>query len=155
MTNQRIISTTNLPLAAVILSATTLLILSGHSLGQSSLNPIINPQACSYDPTTRRLTIKGENFQRGATVTLKAPAGPISLGSVKVKGATKIFVNDVSRADIGSGIDVTVINPDGSASLPAHLELGVSDDRSLSEDDVKTIIAQAVAQAEASGLKAT
>jgi uncharacterized protein GlcG (DUF336 family) len=53
------------------------------------------------------------------------------------------------------GVDVTVINPDGSASQTVHLGLSVSDDSKLTADDVKKIIAQAVAQAEASGLKAT
>ncbi len=135
-----------------------LLCFSSHSLawfGQSSLTPVINPQACSYDATTGRLTIKGENFLRGAIVTLKAPAGQISIGSVKVKSAGKIFVNGVAEADINSGIDVTVINPDGSASQEIHLNLSGADDGKLTEADVKTIIAQAVAQAEASGFKAT
>src|SRR5262249_3264344 len=153
-----IIRTKRVLIGATLMIGSALLCFSGHSLawfGQSSLVPVINPQACSYDVTTGRLTIKGENFQRGATVILKAAAGQISIGSVKVKTAGKIFVNGVAEADINSGIDVTVVNPDGSASSTVHLNLSASDDGKLTEADVKTIIAQAVAQAEASELKAT
>lgn len=144
--------------SAIVLAASALLCSSGHSLawlGQSpGPAPVINPQACSYDVTSGRLTIKGENFQRGATVTLKAPAGQISIAGVKVKGSGKIFVNNLGEADLKDGVDVTVINPDGPASQTVHLVLSVSDDSKLTEDDVKKIIAQAVAQSEASGLKA-
>lgn len=132
--------------------------LSGHSLAwfrQSGPAPVINPQACFYDASISRLVIKGENFQRGATVNLKAPAGSISISSVKVKNTAKLFVNGLSEAQISDGLDVTVINPDGAVSLTVHLTLTASDEGKLTEDDVKKVIAQAVAQAEASGLKAT
>jgi uncharacterized protein GlcG (DUF336 family) len=132
--------------------------LGSHSLawfGQSGPAPVINAQACSYDQASVRLIIKGENFQRGATVTLKAPAGPISVSSVKVKSSAKLFVNNISQAQISDGVDVTVVNPDGTSSITVHLLLSASDDGKLSEDDVKKVIAQAVAQSEASGLKAT
>jgi uncharacterized protein GlcG (DUF336 family) len=145
--------------SAIVLAASALLCSSGHSLawlGQSpDPAPVVNPQACFYDLTSGRLTLKGENFQRGATVTLKAPAAQISISSVKVKSTAKIFVNNLAEADLKDGVDVTVINPDGSASQTVHLGLSVSDDSKLTADDVKKIIAQAVAQAEASGLKAT
>lgn len=137
--------------------AIAFLCLGGHSLawfGRSGPAPVINPQACSYNAASARLTIKGENFQHGATVTLKAPAGPISISSVKVKTEKKIFVNNVSEADVRDGLDVTVTNPDGG-SITAHVNVSVADDGKLTEDDVKKIIAQAVAQAEASGLKAS
>ena len=144
---------------ASLLVAAALLCFSGQSLawlGQSlGPAPIINPQACSYDAAGGRLIIKGENFQRGATVSLKAPAGQINIGSVKVKGGGKIFVNNVAEADVVDGVDVTVTNPDGGVSLTVHLIISVTDDRRLTADDVKKIIAQAVAQGEASGLKAT
>jgi hypothetical protein len=72
--------------SAIVLAASALLCSSGHSLawlGQSpGPAPVVNPQACTYDLTSGRLTLKGENFQRGATVTLKAPAGQISISSV-------------------------------------------------------------------------
>jgi uncharacterized protein GlcG (DUF336 family) len=138
--------------------AIAFLCLGGHSLarlGQSGPAPVINPPACSYDAASARLTIKGENFQPEATVTLKAPAGPISISSVKVKSSAKMFVNNISEAQISDGVDATVTNPDGTSSLTVHLQLSAADDRKLTEDDVKKIIAQAVAQAEASGLKAT
>jgi uncharacterized protein GlcG (DUF336 family) len=143
---------------ASLATAIAFLCLGGHSLawlGQSGPAPVINPQACSYDATSARLIIKGENFQPGATVTLKAPAGPISISSVKVKSGAKLFVNSISEAQISDGVDATVTNPDGTSSLTVHLLLSASDDRKLTEDDVKKVIAQAVAQSEASGLKAT
>jgi len=144
---------------ASLLFAAALLCLSGQSLawlGQSlGPAPIINQQACSYDAAGGRLIIKGENFQRGATVSLKSPAGQINIGSVKVKGGGKIFVNNVAEGDIADGVDVTVTNPDGGVSLTVHLIISAADDRRLTADDVKKIIAQAVAQGEASGLKAT
>ncbi len=144
--------------SASLATAIAFLCLGGHSLawfGRSGPAPVIDPQACSYDAASARLTIKGESFQRGATVTLKAPAGPISVSSVKVKSSAKLFVNNISEAQVSDGVDVTVTNPDGTSSLTVHLLLSASDDGKLTEDDVKKIIAQAVAQAEASGLKAT
>lgn len=142
----------------LLLTIAVWLCFSGHSLawfGQFGLAPVIDPQACSFDAATSRLIIKGDNFQRGAIVTLKAPAGPISLSSVKIKSSAKLFVNDISETQIAGGVDVTVINPDGASSPTVHLLFSASDDRKLTEDDVKKIIAQGVAQAEASGLKAT
>jgi uncharacterized protein GlcG (DUF336 family) len=139
--------------------AIAFLCLGGHSLawlGQSGPAPVIDPQACSYDATLGRLIIKGENFQRGAVVTLKAPNGPISINFLaKVKSSAKLFVNNISEASLSGGVDVTVINPDGTSSLTVHLLLSTSADGKLTEDDVKKVIAQAVAQSEASGLKAT
>lgn len=145
--------------SASLFVAAALLCFSGNSLawlGQSvGPAPVINPLACSYNATTGRLTIKGENFQRGATVSLKTPAGQIAFGSVKVKTGAKIFVNNVPEADVVNGVDVTVTNPDGGVSLAVHLIITADDNSKLTADDVKKIIAQAVAQGEASGLKAT
>ena len=144
--------------AVILATAIAFLFLGDHSFAwfrQSGPAPLINPQACFYDGSISRLIIKGENFQRGATVNLKAPAGPISISSIKVKSAAKLFVNGLSEAQIIDGVDVTVINPDGASSLTVHLTLTASDEGKLTEDDVKKVIAQAVAQAEASGLKAT
>src|SRR5439155_23737445 len=47
------------------------------------------------------------------------------------------------------------VNPDGEASPSVSVALPVPDDRLLTENDVKTIIAQAVAEAEAKGLRAS
>ncbi len=142
----------------LLLTISVLLCFSGHSLawlGQFGPAPVIDPQACSYDAANSRLIIKGDNFQRGAVVTLKAPAGPISVSSVKIKSSAKLLVNDISETQIGGGVDVTVVNPDGASSLTVHLLFSGSDASKLTEEDVKKIIAQGVAQAEASGLKAT
>ena len=159
MTKRVIPKTRRLLANASLFIAAALLCFSGNTLawlGQSSgPAPVINPQACSYDAGTGRLTIKGENYQHGATVSLKAPAGQITIGNVKVKNAGKIFVNNVSEADVRDGVDVTVTNPDGGVSLTVHLIITADDNSKLTADDVKKIIAQAVAQGEASGLKAT
>ncbi|HXU39777.1 MAG TPA: heme-binding protein [Blastocatellia bacterium] len=125
-------------------------------LGQSGPAPAINAQACSYDTTLSRLIIKGDNFQRGAMVSLKGPSSPIGINFIsKFKSSVKLFVNNISEAAISGGVDVTVTNPDGVSSPTVHLLLSASDDGKLTEDDVKKVIAQAVAQGEASGLKAT
>src|SRR5207302_1537101 len=57
--------------------------------------------------------------------------------------------------DFRAGVDVTVTNPDGLSSGRVHIELAAAGPNDLTDADVKTIIAQAVAQAEAAGLKAT
>lgn len=142
-------------LKGAILAMMLLLFFGDHALawlGQSA--PTINPDACYYDSSIGRLVIRGRNFMPGASVALKAPAGPVSISSLRVKNARKIFVNNLSEADVRDGLDVTVLNPDGG-SITAHIEVAVADDNKLTEDDVKRVIAQAVAHAEANGLKAT
>ena len=74
---------------------------------------------------------------------------------MNVKNPKKIIVSNISPSDIKDGIDVTVINPDGSTSATVHLDLNISDVKQLTSADVKKIIAQAVAQAEVGGTKAT
>jgi len=122
-------------------------------LGQVSA-PTINANACSFDASIGRLIIRGKSFQQGASVALKSPIGSINTSSLRIKSAKKIFVNNLSEADVQGGLDVTVTNPDGG-SITAHIEVSAADDSRLTEDDVKKLIAQAVAHAEASGLKAT
>lgn len=117
--------------------------------------PVIDTESCSYDPVAARLKIKGESFQPGATVTLLNGAGQVAHGRVKIKGARKIIVNGVKEADVASGVDVKVINPDGGASELVRLELAISDERRLGKVDVERVIAQAVSHAESIGFKAT
>ncbi|MFY9558577.1 MAG: heme-binding protein [Blastocatellia bacterium] len=74
---------------------------------------------------------------------------------MKVKGGGKIFVDEVGEADLVDGLDVTVTNPDGAVSQTVHLVIAAADDTRLTDADVKRVIAQAVAQAESSGFKAT
>jgi len=141
---------------AIFLSTIAVFVLAGNSRALlQSLAPAVEPARCSYDRASRKLTIKGSNFQRGATLVLNSSAGPLSHGNIKVKNSRKININDVEESDLRGGVDVSVLNPDGAASPMVHIEVLVSDDRFLTEDDVKKVIAQAVAQAEASGLKAT
>jgi uncharacterized protein GlcG (DUF336 family) len=140
-----------------LLFATLLLAFTSQTLAalmQSAQAPTINIQACAFDSGLGRLTIKGANFQKGATVTLRSGAGQVSYGGAKVKSATKIVINEVAESDLVGGIDVTVTNPDGS-TVSAHVDVVAQDDSRLTDADVKQIIAQAVVQAEASGLKAT
>ena len=122
---------------------------------QSINSPTINAEACSYDAEGRRLVIKGDGFLSPASVLIAGSIGEISHGRVKVKGARKIIVADVSASELKDGVDVTVINPGGNASPAVRLFFAAAADHTLTDTDVKTIIAQAVAQAEAGGLRAT
>ena len=140
-----------------LLVAVVLLAFTGPSLAslvQSAPSPTINAGACAFDAGLGRLTIKGANFQKGATVALTSAAGQVPHGGIKVKNAKKIFINEVAESDLAGGVDVTVTNPDGS-TVSAHLDVMAQDDSRLTDADVKQVIAQAVAQAQASGLKAT
>jgi uncharacterized protein GlcG (DUF336 family) len=138
----------------VIFISLILFTLTGTAWLQSSAIPIIKAPACSYDPSTGTLVLKGANFQAGAQVNLTNAQGAISFGRVKVKSAKKIIINDVAVADIQGGIDAKVTIA-GLASEIVHLTLNAVDESLLTESDVKKIIEQAAAQAEASNLKAT
>jgi len=140
----------------IALAAAASLLMEQHSFArlQSTLAPVINVGACSFDSLSGKLTLKGQNFQKGATVELHSATGQIAHGKVKVKNSGKIFIHSVAEADLAGGIDVTITNPDGG-SVTIHLQVAASSDSRLTEDDVKQIISQAVAQAEASGFKAT
>jgi len=140
-----------------LLFAVVLLGFTGQTLAalmQSTQSPTINVEACGFNAGLGRLTIKGANFQKGATVTLMAAAGQLRHGGIKIKNATKIFVNEVAESDLAGGIDVTIINPDGS-TVSAHVEVTANADNRLTAADVKQIIAQAVAQSDAAGIKST
>ncbi|HSF25062.1 MAG TPA: heme-binding protein [Blastocatellia bacterium] len=141
---------------AVALAGVTTLLTEQHSFArfQSSPAPLINVEACSFDSATGKLTLKGQNFQKRAAVEMRSIDGQVTHGKTKVKNSGKIVINAVGEADLARGVDVTITNPNG-LSATVHLQVTAADDRRLTEDDVKQIIAQAVAQAEASGLKAT
>ncbi len=142
-----------------VLIAIVMVCLSGNSLAwliQSGPVPQVTSETALYDPDGGRLIIKGQNFQKGATVSLNNARGPVSFARAKVKGSTKIVINEVAAADITEGIDITVTNPDGVTSAMVHVTVEIAADESkLTADDVKKIISQAVAQADVSGLKVT
>ncbi|HVF90577.1 MAG TPA: heme-binding protein [Blastocatellia bacterium] len=121
---------------------------------QAASLPVIDPHKSSYNPSTGALTIKGENFQTGAALSLSNRAGEVGFARMKVKGRGKIVIDGVAESDILDGVTVKVTNPDG-AFASVVLELQVSNARRLGEGDVRSIIAQAVTRAEASNLKAT
>jgi uncharacterized protein GlcG (DUF336 family) len=131
------------------------ILLTGFSAmrAQSVAVPNINSGASFYDPAAARVVIKGRNFQPGASVDLSNSLGRLNHGNVKIKGSKKILVSGVAEADIKDWLDVRVTNLDGGASETVRLLLTPAAS-GLSVEDVKTVIAQAVAQAEASGLKA-
>src|SRR5436853_3146505 len=140
-----------------LLFAIVLLGFTGQTLAalmQSAQSPTINVQACVFNAASGRLTIKGANFQKGATVTLMAASGQVHHAGIKVKSASKSYVNEVAESELVGGIDVTITNPDGS-TVSAHLDVTANDDSRLTDADVKQVIAQAAAQADASGLKVT
>lgn len=141
-----------------LILAFMVLCLSGHTfawLHQSTNVPVINTKKSSYQIDTGKLVIMGENFHPQAEVLLNNQAGRINNASIKIKGSKKIYVSKLSQTEISDGIDVTVTNPDGGTTGIVHLTLDVIDERKLTVKDIETIIAQAVAQAEASSLKAT
>jgi uncharacterized protein GlcG (DUF336 family) len=142
-----------------ILAAVMVLCLSGNWLSlmaQSGAAPFVNAQSAVYDESSGRVIIKGQNFNRQASVALSTPAGPLAGARIKIKGSKKIYVSNINRSDIEDGLDVMVTNPDGSSSGLIHVSVALAvDPGKLTADDVRTVIAQAVAQAEASGLKVT
>ncbi|HET9530237.1 MAG TPA: heme-binding protein, partial [Blastocatellia bacterium] len=91
----------------------------------------------------------------GATVALTNIRGQIGHGKVKVKANNKLVINKVEEADLADGATVTVTNPDGFTSVSTQVSITLADDARLTAGDVRTIIAQAVAQAEASSFRAT
>jgi len=132
------------------------LVFCGLSLAyQSGPLPAIDAAACVFDPSTGTLVIKGQNFQPGATVRLSNSGAQISFAASKVKGQGKIIVKGLGSTDTHAGLDVIVVNPDGGQSPLVHIAFGPAAVTGLTQDDVKTIIAQAVAQAQASGFNAT
>jgi uncharacterized protein GlcG (DUF336 family) len=131
-----------------------LFVFSGTALLQIGAPPTINAPACVYYPSEGTLVLKGSNFQAGATLSISNAAGQIPYGRMKVKNAKKIVITNISPDDVRDGIDVKVTVGAFSSEL-VHLVVQAVDPTKLTESDVKTIIAQAVAQAEASNLKAT
>ncbi|HZM85354.1 MAG TPA: heme-binding protein [Blastocatellia bacterium] len=143
----------------IVLVAIVTVCLSGNSiawLSQSGPVPQITSDTAVYDPDGGRLVIKGRNFQKGATVNVSNAQGPITFGSAKIKGSKKVILNEVPAAEIKEGIDVSITNPDGVTSSMVHITVEIfADESKLTADDVRKIISQAVAQADASGLKVT
>ncbi|HEX8184437.1 MAG TPA: heme-binding protein [Blastocatellia bacterium] len=144
-------------IAVLVVSA--MLCLSGNSLAwmaQSGAVPLIDAQSAVYDESAGRLIIRGQNFNSQAAVAVSNPGGPLAGAKIRIKGSKKIYVSNLNPADIRGGVDVIVTNPDGSSSGLIHLAVALAaDPGKLTADDVKTIIAQAAAQADASGLKVT
>jgi uncharacterized protein GlcG (DUF336 family) len=142
-----------------LLIAISMVGLGGHSLAwlrQSGPVPQVTSLTGVFDPDGGRLILKGQNFQKGATVILRNASGPLSFDHVKVKNSSKLILSELSPDDLRDGVDVTVINPDGSTSATVHITVQIAvDDSKLTADDVRKVIAQAVAQADASGLKVT
>lgn len=150
--NKTVTRSRSLKAIALVIPAMVLAFVSGFS--QSTSTPSINLASSVYDSNSRAIRIKGSNFQSGAVVSLGNSSGPVAHGPIKIKGSKKIIITGVAESDIQSDIIVTILNPDGG-SITANLSLSVVDEKRLSEDDVRTVIAQAVAQAESAGLRAT
>lgn len=132
----------------------TLFFFTGTAWLQATATPSINAPACAYDVDARRLVIKGANFQAGAVVSLSNAAGAVTYDRVKVKNAKKLILIGVALEDVRDGVDVQVtIN--GVSSPRVHIEVTAVDPRKLTIGDVQTVIAQAVAQAEAMNFRAT
>jgi uncharacterized protein GlcG (DUF336 family) len=117
--------------------------------------PTINTDAV-FNRRKSKLTITGQNFQTGARVALYNKFGIVTYATATVASSTKIVVSGVVGADIRDLVKARIYNPDGNSSTRVRLTVRVSADSSLlTADDVRTVIAQSVAQAEASGLRVT
>jgi uncharacterized protein GlcG (DUF336 family) len=144
-------------MAAGLAMALFMLASSSQSLAwwfQATAAPVINAQASVFYSESGRLVIKGKNFQRGATVILLDMEGRAVNATVKVKGSKKIFVDDIPETVVRDGLDVKIINPDGSSSDMVRIQATTADG-GLTDADVRRVVEQAAAQADASGLKAT
>ena len=145
--------------AIIVLISVLTVCFSGNSLawlGQSGPVPQITSDTAVYDPDGGRLIIRGRNFEKGATVSINNANGAVPYSSAKVKGEKKVILNDVPASEIKDGVDVTVTNPGGVTSAMVHITVEIfADESKLTADDVRKIISQAVAQADASGLKVT
>lgn len=166
-------------LSAAILLAVLCLGLTTRArawLNRTDDPPRIDAQACVYDATQRRLVIKGAAFQPGLSVTLETPAGPLAFSAIQIAGADTLYVEGVSEAALQQGVNITLALP--SASVTVHLEsvptvysiparptqrggsareMAVREPEQagqLSIAEVQQILAQAVVQAEADGLRA-
>jgi len=159
MATRKLVQKHRITRTITVLIAIVMVCLGGNSLAwlsQSGPVPQVTSDTATYDPDGGRLIVKGQSFQKGATVVLRNAHGPISFTRAKVKGSTKIVINDVVAADVTDGFDITVTNPDGVTSTMVHITVEIAADESkLTIADVQKIIAQAVAQADASGLKVT
>jgi uncharacterized protein GlcG (DUF336 family) len=140
--------------SVLVFVSLALFLFGGTALLQSSPIPEIRSSACIYYPSEGTLVLKGNNFEAGAIITLSNPAGPIGYGRVKIKSAKKIVITNIAQDDVRDGLYAKV-SVGGLSSELVYITVQAVDPAKLSESDVKTIIAQAVAQAEASNLKAT
>ncbi|MEW6130691.1 MAG: heme-binding protein [Acidobacteriota bacterium] len=134
--------------------APMLFLFTGSAWLQSTAIPIIKAPACAYDVRSGTLVLKGDNFQSGAVVSLSSAEGAINFGRVKIKSVKKIVINNVSAEDARRGFEAQVM-VNGVASEVVHLTFDAVDESQLTESDVKKIIEQTAAQAEASNLKVT
>lgn len=135
----------------------------------------IDAQACVYDATTRRLVIKGESFHPNLIVTLETPTGPLQFAAIQFAGVSTLYVEGVSESALQQGLTITLTHPVLSSTVSVNLssiptvfsvpvrrnEMGrqsvireAAQASQLSITEVQQIIAQAVAQAEADGLRA-
>ena len=135
----------------------------------------INAQACVYDATLHRLIIKGDSFHPNLGVRLETPAGPLQFAAIQFAGLTTLYVEGVSESALQQGLTITLSHPVLATAVSVNLttvptvfsvpvrrgDLGrqsvvreVAQANQLSIAEVQQIMAQAVVQAEADGLRA-
>src|SRR5881409_2603956 len=148
--------TSLIPGAALALAASVFYFHGSTNAEMSELlpAPVIDTRASLYDPAESRLILKGANFCPGATVILKKASSEMQHGPVEVVDSRNLIVSIVEPIDMEEGVEATALNLDGQASPAVNIALPLPDERLLTENDVKTIIARATAEAEARGLRA-
>jgi uncharacterized protein GlcG (DUF336 family) len=135
----------------------------------------IDAQACVYDATLHRLVIKGDSFHPNLGVTLETPAGSLQHTAIQFAGLTTLYVEGVSEAALQHGLTITLSHPVLASSASVNLtavptvfsiparrtDMGrqsvvreTAQANQLSITEVQQIMGQAVAQAEADGLRA-
>jgi uncharacterized protein GlcG (DUF336 family) len=135
----------------------------------------IDAQACVYDASLRRLVIKGEAFHPNLSVALETPAGPLHFTAIQFAGLTTLYVEGVSEQALQHGVTISLSHPVLASTVTVNLsavptvfsipvrrsEMGrqpvareAAQVNQLSLTEVQQILAQAVVQAEADGLRA-
>lgn len=135
----------------------------------------IDAQACVYDATLQRLVIKGDSFHPNLGVTLETPAGPLQYTVIQFAGLSTLYVEGVTESALQHGLTITLSHPVLASSASINLtavptvfsvpvrrnDMGrqsvvreTAQANQLSITEVQQIIAQAVVQAEADGLRA-
>lgn len=119
--------------------------------------PIIDRDKTILRSGKQQLTIVGENFDAGMSVQLENKKGILSKGSMQFVNENSVIINGVNKDDFPDGVaTISVRGANGSetketlAIIPSAI--GPSP---LTEEDIRTIIGQGVAECQKLGVAGT